>query len=206
MRKTMWGVLVALALFLPGVASAQVAWDSPMLLPPGSQPGFGLYLIDVHFGEIGVLGTWRSPSWNFGLRGGIAEDIRRRGDDDSGVAIFAGIDFDGRLTRSSDEFPLDMDWVLGAGLSVGDDVWIAVPLGLSLGHTFRGEGVDFTPYATPRVVLDAILGENGRGDDDDVSLDFAFDLGLDLRFSRNFTVRFGATLGDREAVAIGVVF
>jgi hypothetical protein len=133
------------------------------------------------------------------VRGGIAEES---GADDD-LAIFAGIDFDGSLTRSTNEFPLDIDWVIGAGLGIGDNVLISVPAGLSVGHVFTGDGVTFTPYATPRVVLDAFIGDDT---DDDVELDLAFDLGLDLRFTNEFTIRFGATLGDREAVAIGVVF
>jgi hypothetical protein len=202
MRHRMCAVLVVLALGTPAAASAQVAWDSPFLMPPRGEPGFGLFLIDAHRGELGALATWRSPSWNFGVRGGIAEE-GRGGDDD--VSVFGGIDFNGTLTRASEEWPLDVDWVFGAGLGVGDNVLISVPVGLTSGHVFTGEGVVFTPYVTPRVVLDALLGDEGE-DDDDLSLDFAFDLGLDLTFSPSFTVRFGATLGDREAVAIGVVF
>jgi hypothetical protein len=199
MRKAIWGVLACAALGIPASANAQVAWDSPFLMPPRSQPGFGLFLIGPAGGDLGVLLTWTSPSWNFGVRGGIAEES---GADDD-IAIFGGIDFDGSLTRSSNEFPLDIDWVIGAGLGIGDNVLISVPGGLSVGHVFTGDGVTFTPYATPRVVLDAFIGDDT---DDDLELDLAFDLGLDLRFTGEFTIRFGATLGDREAVAIGVVF
>ena len=205
MTRSLWPVLAVVAVLLPGYAHAQVAWDSPMLMPPGAPPGFGLYLMDVHGGGIGVMGHWRSPTWNFGIRGGLAEDS---GPDDD-LAIFGGIDFDGALTRASDEFPLDVDWVLGAGLGVGGDgVVLSVPLGLSSGHSFTGDGVVFTPYVTPRVVFDAAFDDDDEEDrdEDNTTLDLAIDLGLDLRFSPSFTVRFGATLGDREAVAIGLVF
>jgi hypothetical protein len=56
-------------------------------------------------------------------------------------------------------------------------------------------------------VFDAFFDDDDEeADGDNTNLDLAVDLGLDLRFSPNFTVRFGATLGDREAVAIGLVF
>lgn len=194
-------MLAVVLVLLPGPARAQVAWDSPFLSPPRAEPGFGLFLIDVWRGGLGVMGTWRSPSWNFGVRGGIAEESGR--DDD--IAIFGGVDFDGSLTRATDDFPLDIDWLLGAGLGIGDAVLISIPAGLTIGHSFPSQGVVFTPYVTPRVVLDAFLNDDRDGDDD-VGLDFAVDLGLDLRIRQNFTVRFGATVGDREAVAIGLVF
>lgn len=168
-----------------------------MLMPPAVAPGFGIFLLGPAGGDLGVLGTYRAPSWNFGIRGGIAEESDR---DD--IAFLAGLDLNGALTRSSTEFPLDVDWVLGAGFSVGDDFLLSFPLGLTVGHTFPDEDVQFTPYATPRVVLDAFFGD----DDDRVDLDFALDLGLDLRFTSDLVVRFGGTIADRSAVAIGLVF
>lgn len=199
MRSSVWAAaLLAGAVFVAPVGvSAQVAWDSPMLMPPAVAPGFGIYLLGPAGGDLGVLGTYRAPAWNFGVRGGLAEES---GEED--IAVLAGFDFNGALTRSSAEFPLDIDWVLGAGFSVGDDFLLSFPLGLTAGHTFREDDVQFTPYATPRVVLDALFGD----DDDRVDLDFAFDIGLDLRFTPDFAVRFGGTIGDREAVAIGLVF
>jgi hypothetical protein len=200
MRKGVLALAVA-AVLAPGAAAGQIAWDSPLLLPPRAQPGFGIFLVDVHGGDLGVMGLWRSPSWNFGVRGGIAE---ARGDD---IGVYGGIDFEGALTRATEEFPLDIDWVFGVGVGVAEGALISLPLGLTVGHQFEGDGVGFLPYVTPRVVLDACL-DCGRGndDDDDISLDFAVDLGLDLRLTRAFVIRFGATLGDREGVAIGLIF
>lgn len=198
MRK--W-LLVGVLALLPGRVAGQIGWDSPLLLPPNAPDGLGVFLVDVAGGDLGVLGTWRSPFWNFGVRAGIAEG---RGND---LGVFGGLDFTGSLTRSNDEFPLDIDWVFGAGLGIVDGVLISVPLGLSLGHAFENEGVGFVPYLTPRVVLDACIDcDRYRAEEDDVSLDFAADLGLDLRVTRSFLIRFGATLGDREAVAIGIAF
>jgi hypothetical protein len=190
---------VVLVLLAPVSARGQVAWDSPMLLPPGVGEGFGIFLADVEGGGLGAIATWRAPGWNFGIRGGIAESP---GDD---VGILAGFDVSGSLVRSSNDFPLDVDWLFGAGLGVDDGVRLSAPIGLSTGHTFDADGVSFLPYITPRVVLDAFLGDDD-GRDDDLNLDLAVDLGLDIRFSRDFLVRFGGTIGDRDGVAIGLVF
>jgi hypothetical protein len=200
MRGGKWLVLaVAAAVLVPGRGEAQVAWDSPMLMPPGVGDGFGIFLVDVEGGSLGAMVTWRAPAWNFGVRGGVAE----RGED---VGIFAGLDVNGVLTRSTPDFPLDIDWVFGAGLGVEDGVRISAPLGLSVGHQFTGDGVTFLPYVTPRIVLDAFLGDEDSGRDDDLDLELAVDLGLDLRLTQQFLIRFGGTVGDRDGVAIGLVF
>jgi hypothetical protein len=194
----MW---VAVWLLVPAGAAGQIAWDSPMLLPPNPPDGLGLYLVDVEGGDLGVLGTWRSPARSLGLRLGIADGYGNN------LGVYGGFDMVGNLTRSTEEFPIDIDWVFGAGLGIVDGALISIPLGLSLGHAFENEGVGFVPYLSPRVVLDACIDCGPyRRSNDDVRLDFAVDLGLDLRVSRSLLVRFGASLGDREAVAIGLGF
>lgn len=200
-----WAGIVLIATLVPAAAAAQTAWDSPLLLPPRPEDGFGIFLMDMHRGGIGVMGTWRSPNWNYGLRAGISE-----GCCNEDIAVFGGIDYSGPVNRANQDFPLDIDWVFGAGLGISNGVRVSLPLGLTTGHTFRGEGATFTPFLTPRVVLDGWFGGDRR--DEDVALDFAVDLGLDLRilggggpFS-NTTIRFAASIADRSAVGIGVVF
>ena len=195
-------LLLAVLLALPsGRAAAQIAWDAPYLVPPGPSESLGIYLMDVHGGGLGAMAAWRSPRARYGLRGGIAESH----DDD--IGIFGGIDFSGPITRANSDFPLDVDWVFGAGLGVSDWVTVSVPLGLTVGHTFRDGGAAFTPYLIPRIFLDAAFNR-GRGDDDsDAGLGLAVDIGLDLRLpDTGFLIRFGGSLGDREAVALGLVF
>ncbi|HEU5209885.1 MAG TPA: hypothetical protein VFU06_10865 [Longimicrobiales bacterium] len=193
-------LIVGALLVLPASAHAQIAWDTPLLVAPRDMPGFGIFVADVYGGDLGLIGTWRAPQWNFGLRAGIAEAH------DEDVGVLLGLDFEGGITRSSNEFPLDVDWIVGAGIGVSDGAALSVPLGLIAGHTFRAEGALFTPYVSPRVVLDLLFGGDGPEDDTDADLDLAVDLGLDLRLSQDFMIRFGGTLGDREGVAIGVVF
>jgi hypothetical protein len=191
-------------LLLPAAGRAQVAWDAPLLLPPMPEPGLGIFLADTWRGGLGVIGMWRPAPSGWGLRFGIAEE---RGDGD--IAALGGIDFVGRLNRATSDFPIDIDWVFGAGLGVGDNVLVSFPLGITGGHTFRGEGATFKPYVAPRVVLDAFFRDNERDDDSDLDLGFTLDLGIDLRLSRSTSgvlIRFGASLGDREAVGVGLVF
>jgi len=198
-RKVLLAVAGLVALNVSS-ASAQVAWDSPFLAPPRPAPGLGIFLMDVAGGDIGAMFTWQPTARSWGFRLGIAEQF----DDD--IAVYGGADVSGAITRSRADFPLDIDWVLGLGGSIGNDFVLSVPAGITIGHTFDTEGARFTPYLTPRVVLDAFFGDDRPGDDDDVNLDLAVDLGLDLQFQPNWRIRFGGTLGDREAVAIGLVF
>ena len=207
--KSVRAVMLSALLLAPVPAAAQVAWDGPFLMPPRQTGSLGIYLTDMEGGGLGAMATWRSSGWNYGLRAGISEGA------DEDLGIFGGIDFSGTINRSTDEFPLDIDWVLGAGLGVADGIRLSAPLGLSVGHTFPAEGAIFTPWLTPRVFLDARFGrddEPAGEDDTDVGLGLAADLGLDLRLNpgrgalAGLTIRFGASFGDREAFAIGVVF
>ena len=207
MRISVAAVIGVLILLAPP-ASAQVAWESPYLLSPQTPDGFGILLIDPAPGDgIGVLGMWRAnPTMQRGLgfRVGVAED---HGD---GVAGFGGVDLTGPLVRSSGDFPADIIWTLGAGLGIGEDVLVSVPVGLSLGASFDADGVVFSPYVGPRMILDGVLGNDGPGNGsrggDDLNINFAVDLGMDIAFSPDWIVRFGWSAGDHEALGIGLMF
>jgi hypothetical protein len=194
--------LSAVLLGVPAAASAQVNAESPMFVPPRAESGLGIFILDASGGGLGGVGIWRSPSYNWGLRLGLAEDS---GDD---IAVFGGIDFLGGLHRETRDLPFDIDWLIGAFLSVGDDARISAPLGLTFGHTFPAQGASFTPFFTPRIVLDIDFFEDPVTEDteSDADLDFAADLGLDLRL-RGFqpVIRFAASLG-RDAIGVGFVF
>jgi len=102
----------------------------------------------------------------------------------------------------SEEFPLDLAWVGGAGAGVGEDVLVSIPFGISFGRVLTTREVWFHPYLTPRFIVDAYLGDGNR---DDLDLGFALDLGADFAFSGNWAFRFGASVGDREGLAVGLV-
>jgi hypothetical protein len=199
MKKYVLALTLGALLATAGQASAQVAWDAPFLMPPKQEAGFGLYLTDPDPGNLGFVGTWRSGSGApaLGFRLGFANDWRDK------LTVLGGVDVSGALTRSTSEFPLDIDWIFGAGMGIGRFARISFPLGISAGHTFVGDGVRFTPYLTPRIALDARMG---GGLDSHVDMSFAMDLGLDIAFRPTWRIRFGGTIGDREAVALGIVF
>lgn len=200
------GLIVALSLFTGAEASAQVPWESPLLVGPGSPRGWSVLLADPGAG-LGVLAHWhgRAERTRLGLRFGVAEAPR----DD--LAVFGGVDLSGPLHAHSGDFPLDVIWVTGMGLGAGDDALLTIPLGISMGRAFNADEAWIHPYATPRLIVDAFL-EDDRGDDrrddrrDDLDLGLVVDLGLDLAFAQGWGIRFGASLGDRDGIAVGVAF
>ncbi|MBI4521606.1 MAG: hypothetical protein HY701_12270 [Gemmatimonadetes bacterium] len=201
MRIRITGLTILTLLLAASRGVGQVAWDAPYLVAPIPQPGFGIYLTEPDPGDLGVLMSWRPVgAWRgIGLRFGIAD-----GPGPGDVSGLAGADFYGSMNRSSQDFPLDVSWVAGVGLGFGDFVLVSLPLGVSLGHTFSGEGVEFVPYLSPRLILDGYFGRDFP--DDDLDLALAVDLSVDVAFSPALTIRFGATFGDREALAIGLAF
>lgn len=179
-------------------AHAQVAWDSPFLVGTETPAGWGFYVSDpTPGGGIGVMTTWRSADapGGTGFRLGLAEDPT----DD--LAVFAGVDVSGRLLTADEEVPVDVVWVGGAGLGARDGVLLSFPIGVAVGRAFEAEEVWFHPYGSPRVVLDARFGGEGGSD---LDLELAVDVGVDLAFDPTWTVRFGGTIGERRALAIGL--
>ncbi|MGD8395383.1 MAG: hypothetical protein PVF43_07895 [Candidatus Eiseniibacteriota bacterium] len=185
-------------------AGAQVAWDAPYLGSPRPGTGLGLYLVETAGGDLGVMSTWQSSTrpGALGWRLGIADDA---GD---ALAVFGGLGTAGRWHRADAELPLDIGWVAGAGIGVGHHALISLPVGITAGRTITGEGpARFTPYLSPRLILDGYIGGHAPGDGDEhLDLDLALDIGLDVAFDNRWVARFGATVGDREGLAIGIVF
>lgn len=235
MRTTRLVLTAVVAVGLAAPARAQVAWDAPLMVSPGTTAGWGIYLVDSWPGDgFGVLGTWRRQG-RPGFRIGVAE-----GRDDD-LAGFGGVDVSGGLFDPSEDFPMDAVWLVGAGLGLGDAVLLSFPLGLSFGRVVDVQDVRLHPYFAPRVVVDAWLGDDTPEDETEHSqvlegpalhplrehspedlddsgtrcvvcrgvqrrldLQLALDVGLDISLSPSWSVRFSGTLGDREAIAIGL--
>lgn len=196
MRRTLLAVFVAFAAMGPGPATAQVAWDAPPMIAPGSPSGLSFFLWDAHpSNDLGVLVSWRpSPvPAGLGFRGGLAE--APSGD----LAGVFGFDVSGSLGSLGEVGSAGVVWWAGAGLGVGNELLVSLPAGLVLGWRVSEEGVTFQPYVGGHVALDLLTGPG-----DDMELDGALDLGLDLTFGSGFAVRFGASVGGRDALAIGV--
>lgn len=199
MRFRLAAVLLGFVLLTAAPASAQV-WDSPMLAPPAPEMGYGFYLFEPAGADLGLLGTWRSPGTrNIRVRFGLADGV---GGDD--VAVVFGGDYSSLLRGPTPDFPLQVGWVIGAGLAFADNLSFSAPFGATFGVPLDLEDLRLIPYVTPRVVFDAYFGNDDADADSD--LNFTMDLGLDVRVGPTWAIRFGATLIDRDAVAIGVVF
>ena len=210
MRIRIAGLMLGAIIAAAGNAHAQVAWESPLFASPRPVHGFGIYLADMAGGDIGIMGTWqaaRAPS-RLEFRFGVADNGGPRLPDDSEMSGFGGVNISGLLASESADMPFDVSWVAGAGIGIGSWSIITIPVGLSAGHTFAADGFDITPYVTPRLVFDATMGlEDPFGNDmDDTDLGFAVDLGFDVALQRGWLLRFGASLGDHEALAFGIVF
>jgi hypothetical protein len=188
------------SLSLPTAVEGQVPWEAPFLVSTSSPPGLSVMLADPAHG-IGLIGLWqgRGGPVRLGYRVGLAED---RSDD---LAVLGGIDFSGPVLSHSVNFPLDIAWVAGVGLGVSDYALLSVPVGVSFGRVVVEENVRVHPYVTPRLVVDAFLGDD-HGLDDDMDLGLAVDLGVDVAFEGNWMIRFAGVMGDREALAIGLAF
>lgn len=213
MIQRLLAFVVAALLLAPAGAAGQVYWDAPFHMGPDLTDGLGIHLADLEPGAgIGAMVTWRRGSMpgGVGLRIGLAEGYR---DELSG---FGGVDVSGLLMPRTDEFPLDLMWATGAGAGIGDYALLSFPLGLYVGRGFTGDGVRLIPYAGPRLSLDGHLGrERTRTgpaggevvvEDDELELVFSVDLGGDIVFSDDLAIRFGASIGDHEALSIGAVF
>ena len=181
-------------------ASAQIAWDAPLLVHPHAPHGWSLALIEPHPGnDVGILAAWRTAATpvGFGVRAGFGEDVQ--GD----AALFGGVDASGRLARRGDDVPFDLVWVAGGGLGLSDAVVVSLPAGVVAGWSVPAGDVRLLPYVGPRAVLDVRIGGEGPGDDD-VELGATLDAGLDVLLPRGWVARLGLSLGDRDAVAVGV--
>ncbi len=197
-RRMGWMGMAAVVAVLAsaGGLQAQVAWDSPMLLAPGSPGGWGIHVMEPYPGDnLGVMGTYRSrpAPVGYGFRVGLANDPSKD------LAVFGGVDVSGHLLLPTAERPFGVLWLAGAGLGIGHDVLVSLPLGLSVGADIHSQDVLFRPYVSPRIVLDIASGPG-----DNTHLGLSADLGLDLAFDPHWVIRFGATVGDRDALSIGI--
>ena len=194
---------IVLLLLLPALCSGQTAWETPRLLSPETPGGLGLYW--VRFSALpgdgdGAFVTWSPPSFPaaLSLRAGAARGA-------GGVASgFGGVDVVAPLSRRSPELPLDLSWTTGAGVAVGDWVLVSVPVGIVAGRSWTSGPVWLSPYVAGRLALDLRLGADAPEREFDVGpgVDVGLDLALDR--ARRAVVRFGASLGDRNALAVGV--
>jgi hypothetical protein len=176
--------------------SAQLAWEAPPLVGPHAPAGLSVFLVDPWPGDrLGALAQWRTPgpTWSVGYRGALAQGPR------DALEGFGGIDVSRTLVEGAGRAGLRVVAWGGAGLGAGEDVTLSLPLGVAAGWTGLGDGTAFSPYAGFHLVLDVTSAEG-----DAVGLDGVFDMGLDLRLVSGWVARFGASIGGRDAFAVGI--
>jgi hypothetical protein len=201
-RKLCGGLLVTLFVALAASESAAQETGTPIFKAPYrafASHEFGASLSDpgdaADFALEGFYGYGRGTN-DFGLRAGFAD-----GAGNLDTRFLLGGDFRTRVVSYSESFPLDGALTVGLGTSLGDgpDLFF-LPVGISLGRRFELEGskTTFTPYAHP-----VIVPTFGGGDDD---VNFAFGLGVDVRFSGSWALRASGGLGDIEGVGLSLTY
>ena len=195
MRQIVFLALAA-SLVFPSPSRAQVSWEGPPLVGTATPGGLSLFAIDPGPASgLGFMAQWRQDrgSLDIGYRAGLARDAA----DD--VAVFGGIDVSGILARGVEDADVDVRWWTGVGLGVGSELVFSAPVGIVVGWEGRGDDVVFAPYAGGHAVLDV-----GTGNGSAVDLSASFDVGLDLTLVSGWMVRFGASIGGRDALALGL--
>lgn len=198
-------VVLSLALLVASSsrATAQVAWEAPRLLGPTApvEPGAAWVRFGGSGGGQGVVGTWRPSGLPepLSLRGGLARDA----DDDP--AGLVGVDVRAPLLRRDDGARADVTWSTGAGVVVGEFVRVSVPVDLLLGRAWSSGSVWLAPYLTAGVVMDLDLGDEAPGREFHLRPTAGAGLDLALDPGRRVVLRAGASFGDHEALAVGVL-
>jgi hypothetical protein len=201
-------LLAAVALAcLPFSAQAQLAWETPRMLGPSSPRGLAVHWLQAETlpgdGEA-IMATWQFP--------GLPEGVFLRGGAGTGAndesAAFGGVDVRSQISAARPGQPLDIAWIAGAGVGVGDYLLFTVPVGLTAGHTWASGSVWFSPYIGVGLAMDyrRELDDDSAIPDDEFDVYPTADLGVDLALdpSRRFVIRAGASLGDRQAIALGL--
>lgn len=197
-------VMLAVAASMPGPAAGQILWDAPRMMGPGSPGGVGVYWLrpDALPGDgDAVMATLPLPGAPPGvtLRGGAGEGVAGE------LAGFGGIDVRAPILRHDDAQPLDVEWNAGVGAGLGEYLVISVPVGVSAGRSWSSGSVWFSPYVGLGATMDYRRGD--QAPDEELVVEPSGEVGVDLAFdrSRRFILRAAASLGDRQALALGLV-
>lgn len=186
-------VALALALVVGGADRAQAQVFTLPFMAPQAESSLGIYLSD--FGDLALEGIARGNfgGFNLGLRGGVVD-----ADDATGVTIGGEL----RNPLSLGTAPLDIAFTAGIQALLGDFDGLGAQAGLSIGHTFVPDtgGFRFTPYIHPRIAF-IDPGEPADGD-----LEVLADVGFDLDFASNLSLRLGVNIGDGADWGIGLAW
>jgi len=195
------GIIVICAATIAGAAaplSAQ-AWDTPSFFSPRPGEDIGLYVIDAEGpGDLGFAGIWRQEgNINLGVRAGLA----------GGDHFSVGAEFYGPLDVLGPQSPVLLAWIVGAGATFNDVTWLRIPLGASIGIDIpTSSSIRIMPYIHPRLAFDLFAFDTPDGEETETELNVDLDLGADIGLGQQFVLRVGATIGDRDAIGVGVAY
>lgn len=183
--------LLLFGLLVAGAQNVTAQVVTPTFMAPRGGNDVGVYLTDLDPGGLGVEGILRRSfgTYTLGIRGGVADA------GDGAVSLGAEL----RTPLPAPTAPLDFAFTAAVQALVGDYEAVGVQGGVSLGHTFRGAQLNFTPYLHPRIaVVDTDRGEAG--------LEVLADVGFDVDFAPNLSLRFAATFGDFDSFGVGLAW
>ena len=178
-----------MAVFLTAATATAQAWNYPsMMTPTIMERQYGLLIANGGDAGTVIAGQWRegmNVDTEFQLEFGFA-------DPDGGDArIMLGAGLARRLTRASQEMPLDMVLTGGIYPSFGDPTTlIRIPVQLSMGHRFDLENsqVNITPFLNPRLSFDLCTGGEDKCGPDESDLSINFDLGAAVDLSSRLSL------------------
>jgi hypothetical protein len=168
------------ALLAGGAAQAQVF--TPGFMAPASSGDVGGYVSETG-GGTAIEAIWRQrrASWDLGLRGGFV--------DLGNGALTVGAELRAPLHVQTEPIALAFT---AAGQGVfGDANAIGFNAGITAGHTFVPGTFTLTPYLHPKIALAKALEGGGH-----FNADAQADLGVDLGFQPNLSLRFNVGLAD----------
>jgi hypothetical protein len=187
--RTLGRIAAAAALCLTiGSVEAQ-GWNYPsMMTPTIVSRQYGLLLANGGDAGTAILGQWReglNSETEFQAEIGFADP------DGLDARFILGAALARRLTRATQEMPLDMVLTGGIYPSFGDPATlIRIPVQLSMGHRFDIENsqVAITPFLNPRLSFDMCTGGDDDCGEDETDLSINFDLGAAFELSRNLSL------------------
>lgn len=202
------GTFAALLMFAGAFAPAGAQTSYPSFQQSRVVPREFNFAVADGAGATAFVFQWRnatSVGSQLSLDVGVSDSDGDQGD----AALILGGQFAQSLARASADMPLDLLLTAGLFSQFGDNVtFIAVPVGVSLGHRFpiQGTAMAITPYAHPRIALQYVKVETPLGDASDTEMEIAFDIGGNLELTPRLALRLSATFGDFDALGLSLAY
>jgi hypothetical protein len=195
MRARTWAIAIVA---LVGAAEARAQMDAPSFLAPRTGDDIGVYIIDPGDADLGVQGIWRQRG---GLNVGVRAGYLDLGEES---LVTVGAESWALVKGASDDFPVDVSVTFGAGVTFNGGTTGEAPMGLSIGRTANLGPIELQFYGHPRAAL--LFHVDVPEDQDELEFDARVDVGIDLVLVNALKLRVGATIGDYEAVGVGIAY